>query len=46
MVYRRGKVYWYRIKITRTEAEGEGREYVVDRSAHTKGRRQAEERMQ
>jgi integrase len=43
MVYRRGKVYWYRIKITRTEADGERREYIVDRSAHTKRRRQAEE---
>ena len=43
MVYLRGKVYWYRIKITRTEADGERREYVVDRSAHTRRRRQAEE---
>ena len=43
MLYRRGKVYWYRIKITRTEGDGEQREYIVDRSAHTKRRRQAEE---
>jgi len=43
VVYRRGKVYWYRIKITRAEADGGSREYIVDRLAHAKRRREAED---
>ena len=44
--YRRGAVYWYKIKFTRTEADGERREYTVRRSAHTTQRRKAERREQ
>ena len=43
MIRKRGGVYWYRIKITRTEATGERREYAVERSAHTNRRREAED---
>jgi integrase len=43
VIRKRGGVYWYRIKITRTEADGERREYAVERSAHTNRRREAED---
>jgi integrase len=43
MVYLRGKVYWYCIKTTRTEPDGERREYRVRRPAHTARRREAED---
>jgi integrase len=46
MVYRRGAVYWYKIKFTRTEVDGERQEYIVRRSAHTTQRRKAERREQ
>ena len=46
MVYRRGKVYWYKIKFTRTEADGDRQEYTIRRSAHTTQRRKAERREQ
>jgi integrase len=42
VIRKRGGVYWYRIKITRTEADGERQEYCVERSAHTNRRREAE----
>jgi integrase len=41
MVYRRGKVYWYCIKITRTEPDGTNREYRVRRPAHTTRKQEA-----
>lgn len=43
MVYLRGKVYWYCIKITRTEADGTRQEYRVRRPAHTTRLREAED---
>jgi hypothetical protein len=43
MVYLRGNVYWYKIRLTLTEAGGERREYTVRRSAYTGRRREAEE---
>jgi integrase len=43
VVYLRGKVYWYCIKVTRTEADGTRQEYRVRRAAHTSRRREAED---
>jgi integrase len=42
VVYRRGKVYWYRIKITRAEPDGTSREYLIRRPAHTRRQREAQ----
>jgi len=41
MVYLRGNVYWYRIRLTLRQANGERREYEIQRSAHTGVERQA-----
>lgn len=43
MVYLRGKVYWYRVKITLTERDGTRQEFAVSRSAHTHRKREAED---
>jgi hypothetical protein len=43
VVYLRGKVYWYCIKVTRTGADGTRQEYRVRRAAHTSRRREAED---
>jgi integrase len=42
VIYRRGKVYWYKIKITRAEPDGTSQEYVIRRPAHTKRQREAQ----
>lgn len=42
MLYRRGRVYWYKIKVTRTETDGTRREYVIRRPAHTRREREAQ----
>jgi hypothetical protein len=43
VVYLRGKVYWYCIKIMRPEPDGTKREYRVRRPAHTTRLREAED---
>jgi site-specific recombinase XerD len=43
VVYRRGEVYWYRIRLTLAAADGSKQPYDVRQSAHTNRRREAEQ---
>jgi integrase len=43
MVYLRGNVYWYKIRMTLTETDGERRKHTVRRSAYTSLKREAKD---
>lgn len=41
MIYKRGEVWWYRIKVSRTAESGTKRQFVIQRSAQTSNRNRA-----
>ena len=41
MIYKRGEVWWYRIKLSRANDNGDRKQFVVQRSAQTGNKNKA-----